>query len=105
MSALEMSLVTRDLIESPLSRGSDYLIGPAPLMTALDMKGFSVTSMTLTPLFEEAICAPVEVTGWVPAVKIAPLQPVNATKRQQRIRRNPQIIRPSLRLLTASVKP
>jgi ATP-dependent dihydroxyacetone kinase len=80
MSALEMSLVTRDLIESPLSRGSDYLIGPAPLMTALDMKGFSVTSMTLTPLFEEAICAPVEVTGWVQAVKIAPLQPVNATK-------------------------
>ncbi|MGP4037641.1 dihydroxyacetone kinase subunit DhaK [Pantoea agglomerans] len=80
MSALEMSLVTRDLIESQLSRGSDYLIGPAPLMTALDMKGFSVTSMTLTPLFEEAICAPVEVTGWVPAVKIAPLQPVNATK-------------------------
>lgn len=80
MSALEMSLVTRDLIESPLSRGSDYLIGPAPLMTALDMKGFSVTSMKLTPLFEEAICAPVEVTGWVQAVKIAPLQPVNATK-------------------------
>ncbi|MEN4699828.1 dihydroxyacetone kinase subunit DhaK [Pantoea agglomerans] len=80
MSALEMSLVTRDLIESPLSRGSDYLIGPAPLMTALDMKGFSVTSMTLTPLFEEAICAPVEVTGWVQAVKVAPLQPVNATK-------------------------
>jgi ATP-dependent dihydroxyacetone kinase len=80
MSALEMSLVTRDLIESPLSLGSDYLIGPAPLMTALDMKGFSVTSMTLTPLFEEAICAPVEVTGWVQAVKIAPLQPVNATK-------------------------
>ncbi|MEN4717885.1 dihydroxyacetone kinase subunit DhaK [Pantoea agglomerans] len=80
MSALEMSLVTRDLIESPLSLGSDYLIGPAPLMTALDMKGFSVTSMTLTPLFEEAICAPVEVTGWVQAVKVAPLQPVNATK-------------------------
>lgn len=80
MSALEMSLVTRDLIESPLSRGSDYLIGPAPLMTALDMKGFSVTCMTLTPLFEEAICAPVEVTGWVPAVKITPLQPVNAAK-------------------------
>lgn len=80
MSALEMSLVTRDLIESPLSRGSNYLIGPAPLMTALDMKGFSVTCMTLTPLFEEAICAPVEVTGWLPAVKIAPLQPVIATK-------------------------
>jgi len=80
MSALEMSQVTRDLIESPLSRGSKYLIGPAPLMTALDMKGFSVTCMTLTPLFEEAICAPVEVAGWVRAVKIAPLQPVTAAR-------------------------
>lgn len=78
MSALEMSLVTRDLIASPLSRGSNYLMGPAPLMTALDMKGFSVTCMRLTPLFEEALCAPVEVTGWVTPVRIAPLEPVSA---------------------------
>lgn len=78
MSALEMSLVTRDLIASPLSQQVDYLIGPAPLMTALDMKGFSVTSMTLTPLFEQAICAPVEVSGWVNAVRLSALQPVTA---------------------------
>ncbi|ORM75310.1 dihydroxyacetone kinase, partial [Pantoea deleyi] len=80
MSALEMSLVTRDLIASPLSQPCDYLIGPAPLMTALDMKGFSVTRLTLNPLLEEAICAPVEVTGWVNAVKIAPLAPVVVTR-------------------------
>ncbi|MHA6313998.1 dihydroxyacetone kinase subunit DhaK [Pantoea sp. S-LA4] len=80
MSALEMSLVTRDLIASPLSQQVSYLIGPAPLMTALDMKGYSVTSMTLTPLFEEALCAPVEVTGWVKAIKLSPLQPVSAEK-------------------------
>ncbi|MXP50182.1 DAK2 domain-containing protein [Pantoea sp. Eser] len=80
MSALEMSLVTRDLIASPLSQQVDYLIGPAPLMTALDMKGFSVTSMTLTPLFEQAICAPVEVSGWVNAVRLSALQPVTAEK-------------------------
>lgn len=78
MSALEMSLVTRDLIASPLSQQVDYLIGPAPLMTALDMKGFSVTSMILTPLFEQAICAPVEVSGWVNAVRLSALQPVTA---------------------------
>ncbi|MGK3142254.1 dihydroxyacetone kinase subunit DhaK [Pantoea sp. C2G6] len=89
MSALEMSLVTRDLIESPLSQGCDYLIGPAPLMTALDMKGYSVTCMTLTPLFEEAICAPVEVTGWVNAVKITPLQSVKATKQASEHRAQP----------------
>jgi len=80
MSALEMSLVTRDLIASPLSQQVNYLIGPAPLMTALDMKGFSVTSMILTPLFEQAICAPVEVTGWVNAVRLSALQPVTAKK-------------------------
>ncbi|MFB6327483.1 dihydroxyacetone kinase subunit DhaK [Pantoea deleyi] len=80
MSALEMSLVTRDLIASPLSQPCDYLIGPAPLMTALDMKGFSVTRLTLNPLLEEAICAPVEVTGWVNAVRIAPLAPVVVTR-------------------------
>lgn len=78
MSALEMSLVTRDLIVSSLSQQVSYLIGPAPLMTALDMKGFSVTSMTLTPLFEQALCAPVEVTGWVKAIKLSELQPVSA---------------------------
>ncbi|WP_448310683.1 dihydroxyacetone kinase subunit DhaK [Pantoea sp. PGP6] len=78
MSALEMSLVTRDLIASSLSQQVSYLIGPAPLMTALDMKGFSVTSMTLTPLFEQALCAPVEVTGWVKAIKLSELQPVSA---------------------------
>lgn len=78
MSALEMSLVTRDLIASPLSQQVNYLIGPAPLMTALDMKGFSVTSMILTPLFEQAICAPVEVSGWVNAVRLSALQPVTA---------------------------
>ena len=80
MSALEMSLVTRDLIASPLSQQVNYLIGPAPLMAALDMKGFSVTSMILTPLFEQAICAPVEVTGWVNAVRLSALQPVTAKK-------------------------
>lgn len=78
MSALEMSLVTRDLIASSLSQQVSYLIGPAPLMTALDMKGFSVTSMTLTPLFEQALCAPVEVTGWAKAIKLSELQPVSA---------------------------
>ena len=78
MSALEMSLVTRDLIASPLSQQVNYLIGPAPLMTALDMKGFSVTSMILTPELEQALCAPVEVTGWVKAIKLSALQPVHA---------------------------
>ena len=85
MSALEMNLVTRDLIESPLSHSVQYLIGPAAMMTALDMKGYSVTSLELSPLFEEAICAPVEAAGWSKAVKIEALKPHKAEKQASEI--------------------
>lgn len=85
MSALEMNLVTRDLIESPLSNSVQYLIGPAAMMTALDMKGYSVTSLELSPLFEEAICAPVEAAGWCKAVKVEALKPHKAEKQASEI--------------------
>lgn len=85
MSALEMNLVTRDIIESPLSSSVQYLIGPAAMMTALDMKGYSVTSLELSPLFEEAICAPVEAAGWCKAVKIEALKPHKAEKQASEI--------------------
>lgn len=85
MSALEMNLVTRDIIESPLSSSVQYLIGPAAMMTALDMKGYSVTSLELSPLFEEAICAPVEAAGWCKAVKVEALKPHKAEKQASEI--------------------
>ncbi|MBE5253833.1 dihydroxyacetone kinase subunit DhaK [Mixta mediterraneensis] len=89
MSALEMNLVTRDLIESPLSKNVQYLIGPAAMMTALDMKGYSVTCLELTPLFEEAICAPVEAAGWLKAVKIEALKSHKAKKQASEINAEP----------------
>lgn len=40
VSVAEMAIITRELASSPLHPRIDWLIGPASLVTALDMKGF-----------------------------------------------------------------
>nr|WP_284454221.1 dihydroxyacetone kinase subunit DhaK [Enterobacter hormaechei] len=47
VSALEMALLTKELAHSALKENIAYLIGPAPLVSALDMKGFSLTLLKL----------------------------------------------------------
>ena len=42
-SPLEMSLLTKDVVESSLGKDMDYLFGPKPFVTAIDMKGFSLS--------------------------------------------------------------
>jgi len=56
-------------------------VGPGTVVTALDMKGFSLSVITLTEAFREALLAKVEVAGW-PAV-VVPGAPdiLAATKR------------------------
>lgn len=68
-SMLEMSLLTREVLCSPLAKATELLVGPATVVSALDMKGFSLSAITLTEAFREALLAPVEVAGW-PAVVV-----------------------------------
>lgn len=72
-SALEMALLTKELIHSELKDQIDYLIGPAALVTALDMKGFSLSAICLNDIFIEALQAEVETAGWQPMVKVEPM--------------------------------
>jgi len=65
-SMLELALVTRDVLKSPLAAQISHLIGPATLVSALDMKGFSLTVLQVEAAFLEALKAPVEVLGWAP---------------------------------------
>ncbi|WP_435947058.1 dihydroxyacetone kinase subunit DhaK [Dryocola sp. BD586] len=69
VSSLEMALLTRELAHSDLKDQLDYLIGPAPLVSALDMKGFSLSAITLNDDFTRALQAEVETAGWQPMVK------------------------------------
>ncbi|WBM71189.1 glycerone kinase [Buttiauxella sp. WJP83] len=70
VSPLEMALLTKELVHSELKDQIDYLIGPAPLVTALDMKGFSLSAIVLNETFIKALHADVETAGWCPLVKL-----------------------------------
>ena len=64
VTGLEMAVLTHELLASPLGADIKYLIGPAPLMTALDMQGFSVSLLPLGEGDIDALCAPVAPAAW-----------------------------------------
>ena len=71
---LEMSILADDLMRSSLGGRITHLIGPAPLMTSLDMRGFSVSVLPLEAEDEEPLLsdvAPAAWTGTVPVAEIA----------------------------------
>ncbi|MEM9125507.1 MAG: dihydroxyacetone kinase subunit DhaK [Pseudomonadota bacterium] len=68
---LEMSVLTHALTETGLAR---HIIGPAPMMTSLDMHGFSVSVLPVTPQDLLALSAGVDLAAW-PGVKA--IQPVS----------------------------
>ncbi|MDH2913634.1 dihydroxyacetone kinase subunit DhaK [Kosakonia sp. HypNH10] len=74
VSALEMALLTKELAHSALKDQLAYLIGPAPLVSSLDMKGFSLSLLRLTDEFEQALCAEVQTVGWQKPAAFAPMK-------------------------------
>ena len=95
VSALEMALLTKELAHSTLKESIAYLIGPAPLVSALDMKGFSLTLLKLNDLFEKALHEEVETLGWQKPVAFAPLRTVAHSAIHDRVEytpsENPQV--------------
>lgn len=74
VSALEMAQLTKELAHSALKDQIAYLIGPAPLVSSLDMKGFSLSLLRLNETFEKAINADVQTVGWQKPVPFAPMK-------------------------------
>ncbi len=64
---LEMSLVANAVLASPLAKTVKLAIGPGPLMTALNMNGFSLSLIKLDAAREAALLAPVGPHAWMPA--------------------------------------
>ncbi len=65
---LEMSVLTHALTQSGIVKS---VIGPAPLMTSLNMHGFSVSIMNATKAEHDALAAPVEMSAWPGMVNVA----------------------------------
>lgn len=62
VSELEMNVITSSILRQ--HKGIKMLVGPVAYCTSLDMKGFSITTVDLTPEIEEALVSEVSVASW-----------------------------------------
>lgn len=88
---LEMAVLAEELLRSRIADQVHWMVGPAPLMTSLDMQGFSVSLLPVGKGDLEALTLPVAPHAWpgcleVGMVETVPLpdglSPVQATPSQ-----------------------
>jgi dihydroxyacetone kinase len=63
-TALEMSLLTNEVLASRRGAKIKLVLGPATLVSSLDMHGFSLSLLSLTPEFEKALLSPASPLVW-----------------------------------------
>ncbi len=73
VSVLEMSLLANELLTSSIANELKLIIGPASLMTAIDMKGFSISICPLSAADENLLNAYCEPAAWPGCREIKPL--------------------------------
>ena len=73
-TVLEMSVLANELLRSPIGEHLKYIVGPAPLMTSLDMRGFSVSILPVTANFLKALQAETLLAAWPGCQMITPLK-------------------------------
>ena len=61
---LEMSVLAEELAKSDVIKDIRYLVGPAPMMTSLDMRGFSVSLLPVDEAHLALLHAPVPMRDW-----------------------------------------
>ncbi|MEL6920443.1 MAG: dihydroxyacetone kinase subunit DhaK [Pseudomonadota bacterium] len=61
---LEMAVLAEELCRSRIADQINWMVGPAPLMTSLDMQGFSVSILPVDDKNEAHLTAPVQPAAW-----------------------------------------
>lgn len=92
---LEMSILAEELVTSTIGSQIKWLVGPAPMMTSLDMQGFSVSLLPVSAPEEAALQAPVGPWAWpgchaVSTIAVLPL-PDGLTPIQPIPSKNPEM--------------
>ncbi|PWK76846.1 dihydroxyacetone kinase subunit DhaK [Aminobacter sp. AP02] len=77
-SVVEMSVLAHDLLQSSIGEKITHVVGPAPLMTSLDMQGFSISVFPADRAELELLSAPVTMPSWpglsrVRTIAVAPM--------------------------------
>ncbi len=70
---LEMSVLAHELAHSDKAANIKHIIGPAPLMTSLDMHGFSVSVLPVDAATAGHLAAPVALPAWPGMKDIGPV--------------------------------
>ncbi|MCE4223946.1 DAK2 domain-containing protein [Methylobacterium sp. C25] len=70
-TALEMQILTKAVLDTPLGARVVLVLGPSPAMTALDMHGASVSFLALDDAFEAALLSDTDVQAWPRARRVA----------------------------------
>ncbi len=68
----EASAILKALTAAPAFKHVSHIVGPAALMTSLDMRGVSLTIVEADPATVEAFAAPTAVRTWPGLVTVAP---------------------------------
>jgi len=72
-SSIEMSILAQELIASSIGKHISHVVGPASMMTSLDMHGFSVTVYPVEQADLAALAAPVPIAAWPGLSSIKPV--------------------------------
>lgn len=70
-TALEMSVIANEILANPKAKKIKLVVGPSPLMTALNMHGLSASLMPLNDEYEAALLAAVGPGAWPGTHKVA----------------------------------
>lgn len=71
---LEMSILAHELANSDKASKIKHIIGPAPMMTSLDMHGFSVSVLPVDAESHALLARPVDLPAWPGMKDISPVQ-------------------------------
>lgn len=74
ISALEMLILSNELLSSAIAANLKFIIGPAAMMTSLDMRGFSVSVYPLNQEEEKLLDAPCGPSAWPGCLAIKPIR-------------------------------
>ena len=72
-SVLEMSIIAYELTKSSISKDLKFIVGPAAMMTSLDMRGFSVSVYALDEGEAALMQEPCGPSAWPGCVDITPV--------------------------------
>ena len=72
-SVLEMAILTNDLTKSSIAKNLKMIVGPAAMMTSLDMRGFSVSVYPLSAEDHAWLSAPCAPSAWPGCTPIKPV--------------------------------